>query len=720
VLVRNFRFVLVCLILFLYSTPVIFPQPSVRAVFTDNPPVIDGFVNDTVWKNGGVVDKLFQREPRTGEEVSEKTEFYFLFNQDNFYIGIRCFDSPERITAKELAWDADLGNDDRAQVIFDTYLDGRNGYWFQIGPRGSIGDALISENGKDFNKSWDGIWDGKAKITDNGWEAEMIIPFKTLGFKKGQETWGLKLIRHIKRKSESSYWPATSLNADKFQISDAGRIEGITNITQGLGLDIVPYLTGGISKKQDADSKPVFNGGLDAFYQITPSIKAAVTVNTDFAQTEVDEKQINLTRFSLYFPEKRDFFLDGSNYFTFGINGDRENPHSTLMIPFFSRRLGLDTEGNPIPIIYGGKFTGKAGNWNFGLLHIKDDNEWENSGFSAGRISRNFGKQSSIGIIGTNGNAFSEDINSLAGIDLRLASSKISGNKILVGNLYGVKSFTKGVSGDDLSFGTEINYPNDLFNFRIGYLQIGNNFLPGLGFLPRKNIHDFYGGLGIGPRPDNSAILQVKSGIKYALIYELNSGDLLSSQVDFNITDIIFLSGDIISLASQYSYEFLNKDFTLFTSHTIPAGNYDFWRHSLQVTTAKRRELWVLSKFATGSFYSGKRTDLLLQAGYKIIVPIYFGIESDRKWVSLPDGDFVAQIYRLNLNFLFSPSLSWYNFVQYENQSKTAGWQSRFQWIIKPGREIFLTFNSPLIDPMERFQPEIYEARIKVKYTIRF
>jgi len=254
---------LFCLILFIYCAPDIFSQSSVKAVFTDNSPLIDGLVNEKTWDEAGSVNKLFQREPRTGEEVSEETKFRFLYDQNNFYIGIRCHDDPEKITAKELAWDADLGNDDRAQVIFDTYLDGRNGYWFQIGPRGSIGDALISENGKDFNKSWDGLWDGKAKITDYGWEAELIIPFKTLGFRKGQDTWGLKLIRHIKRKSESSYWPATSLNADKFQISDAGRITGIFNITQGLGLDLVPYLTGGISKKKETDSRLVFNGGMD-------------------------------------------------------------------------------------------------------------------------------------------------------------------------------------------------------------------------------------------------------------------------------------------------------------------------------------------------------------------------------------------------------------------------------------------------------------------------
>lgn len=695
-------------------------QKSVKAVFTDIPPHIDGIVNDSAWAGATVISDLYQREPATGQPVSERTEFYFLIDRNNLYVGIKCFDEPGGITAKELARDVSLGDDDRVQVILDTYLDGRSGYWFQIGPRGSIGDAIINENGKDFNKSWDGLWDGRASITPEGWEGELIIPFKTMGFKSGSDTWGLKLIRHIKRKSESSYWPATTLDADKFAVSDAGRITGINGITQGIGLDIIPYLTGGISKKKDADARGVFDGGFDAFYQITPSLKAAVTVNTDFAQTEVDEKQINLTRFNLFFPEKRDFFLDGASFFTFGINGDRENPQATQMIPYFSRRIGLDGDGNPVPIKYGGKFTGRIGDWNIGALHIKDDNNFDNPGYTVGRLSRNIGRQSLIGLIGSSGNAINEDANSLAGIDLRLATSRAFGSKNLIFSLYGVKTFTKGLEGNDFSFGTEINYPNDFFNFRAGYLEIGKDFMPGLGFVPRKDIRNIYGSAGFGPRPKNSPVMQVKTGVRYSLISGLSNPGLETAQVDLNAAEITFLSGDIISASSQYLFESLKQDWNIYTGYVIPSGDYSFWRHSLLLTSAKRRNLWASAKVTAGGFYSGNRTDLLIQTGYKIAVPVFLGLESDRRWISLPGGSFTTQIYRLNLNFLFSPYLTWYNYAQYESQNETIGWQSRLQWIIRPGKEIFLTYNSPLIDPNDHFNPEIYEARIKVKYTIRF
>jgi hypothetical protein len=710
----------VFLLAFLLPFSNILAQPEIKAVSIQTPPVIDGKLDDAVWKNASVIDELYQREPNPGTPGSERSEFFFLFDHDNIYVGVHCFDDPKGITAKELARDVSLGDDDRIQVIFDTYMDGRSGYWFQIGPRGSIGDALVNQNGKDFNKSWDGLWDGKAKITDDGWEAELIIPYKTLAFKKGNSTWGLKLIRYIKRKSEISTWPATSLNGNRFAISDAGKITGITDISQGIGLDIIPYITGGISKKQEEDPDPVATGGLDIFYNITPSLKAALTFNTDFAQTEVDEKQINLTRFNLFFPEKRDFFLDGANYFTFGINGDSEDPMNTQNIPFFSRRIGLDAEGNPVPIIYGGKFTGKVGTWNMGFMHIKDDNKWDNPGYTVGRISKNFGKQSSFGLIGTNGDAFSDVSNALAGADLRLSSSEISGNKNLAYNLYGMKSFTDSLKGDDVSFGTEINYPNDFLNFRAGYLQIGQNYNAGLGFVPRKNIRNFYGGISLGPRPKNSPIMQIKTGVSYLFLTDLKNGGLETSSVNLNYCDLIFLSGDDISFTSQVMYEALKEDFHILQDYVIPAGEYNFWRHTVSLTSAKRRNFWVATKIGVGSFYSGNRTDFLIQAGYKIVVPVYIGAESDRKWVTLPDGSFITQIYRLNLNFLFSPNLSLYNYAQYENQTEIIGLQSRFQWIIKPGKEIYLTFNSPLIDPLERFQPQAYEARLKINYTIRF
>ncbi|MGC9343830.1 MAG: DUF5916 domain-containing protein, partial [Bacteroidales bacterium] len=625
------------------------PLTQIRIVKTDIPPVIDGYIENT-WEKAAGIDEFWQREPIEGNPVSEDTEFLLLYDKDNLYIAARCYHKDiSDISSRELARDVSLGNEDRIQVILDTYLDGRNGYWFQIGPRGSIGDALVSENGRSFNKAWDGIWDGKSVIHENGWDAEMIIPFKTLGFKKEQEEWGIKFIRNIKINSESSYWPATTLDAERFQISDAGILTGLEGISQGIGLDIVPYLTTGLSKKPEDGTKTVLDAGVDAFYQITPSLKAALTINTDFAQTEVDSRQINLTRFSLFYPEKRDFFLDGANYFNFGINGDNSNPHQNRLIPFFSRRVGLDPQGNPVPVNYGAKFTGQAGKWNIGLLHIKDQNEWDNPGYSVGRISRFIGKQSYIGMILTDGNSLGDASNTLAGLDLQLASSEFREGKTLVYNLYGLKSFTPGLEGEDFSFGTEINYPNDFLRFRLGYIQIGGNFNSGLGFVPRKNIRNYYGGFRLGPRPKKFGILQINTGADFYLINDMQTGEVQSSELEVGIINIDFLSSDEVRLEWKLQYEGLTEDFNIIDSIVIPADNYMFRSFDLNLESAQRRNFWMETSFGHGSFYTGTRTDWGVEAGYQVIPMIFLGLESDRTWVNLDQGDFITQIFRANL-----------------------------------------------------------------------
>ena len=214
--------------------------------------------------------------------------------------------------------------------------------------------------------------------------------------------------------------------------------------------------------------------------------------------------------------------------------------------------------------------------------------------------------------------------------------------------------------------------------------------------------------------------MQIKHHMEYKFITDLRSGGLLTYQIDLNYSEVIFLSGDVVSVSSHNQFESLQQDFNIYKNIVIPADKYNFWRHSLQITSAKRRNFWTATKLDLGTFYSGRRTDWLMQMGYKVFVPVYIGLDSDRRYVNLPEGNFITQIYRVNLNFLFSPNISWYNFAQYLSQTETIGWQSRFQWIIKPGKELFLTFNSPLIDPLERFKVETYEARAKIKYTIRF
>ncbi|MEI8115226.1 MAG: DUF5916 domain-containing protein [Bacteroidia bacterium] len=715
---KNLCIISTCLIL-LFAVQSSFAQTAARAIRITTPPTIDGHINEAAWDQAYQIDQFVQREPNPGQPVSEKTVVSICYDDHYLYFAVKCYDDPKKITAKEMARDVSLGNDDRVQIILDTYLDHRNGYWFQIGPRGSIGDALISENGASMNKEWDGLWEGKSSINSEGWEAELAIPFKTIGFDPGKTVWGMKLIRNIKRRLEASYWPVANLNTYRFQISDSGLLEGLEGITQGIGLDIAPYVIGGMNTKKGAKNKSMADAGLDMYYQITPRLKASLSINTDFAETEVDDRQINLTRFNLYFPEKRDFFLDGSNYFKFGIEGDDNNSYRNSVVPFFSRRLGLDNNGNILPVLYAAKVTGTQNNWNIGVMHISDERDYGNSQLSVGRISRNLGKQSAIGVIGTMGNAVSPDENLVGGLDLKLATSHFQKNKNLAFTMFGMISDTKGKINNNTSWGADLAYPNDYLFFGLGHFEVAENFVAGIGFVPRTNIKQSYGNFSLGPRPNKWGILQVKTGAGFNYITNFDQV-LLTRNINFSPIGIRFKSGEECYYSVNQEFEYLSKDFPIYPGFIIPKDEYTFWYQNITLISAGSRNLAGSASIGSGDFYNGRREDLKLTVAYKVAVPLYIGGNYAINHVVLPEGDFNARIYQMNLNLLLSPSVTVYNYFQYDNTSEKMGWQSRFSWIIKPGNEIILAWTSGWTRPDQQIVMNESALRFKVKYNIRF
>lgn len=694
-------------------------QKTIKAIRIDTPPTIDGYVNEKVWDEAFAVDEFYQREPFEGKPVSKKTVFLTCYDANNIYFAVKCWDDPDKITAKEMARDVSLGKDDRIQIIIDTYLDKRNGYWFQVGPRGSIGDAIVSGNGNVLNKQWDGLWTGKAKITEWGWEAELAIPFKTMGFNKESTQWGVKFIRNIVNNLETAYWPEANLNAHKFQVSDAGILDGIEDITQGIGLDISPYLVTGLNTKKGEDVDPKLTGGVDLFYQITPGLKSSLTINTDFAETEVDDRQINLTRFSLHYPEKRAFFLDGASHFKFGNDIDDSNPVAKSIIPFFSRRMGLDSLGEPIPINVGAKLTGQIDNWNIGMMYINDARETGINNFSVARVTRNIGKQSSVGIIGTYGNTLNDEQNLVVGADMNLATSTFQKNKNASFILFGLKSNTKELEGNDVSWGTQVVYPNDFMKARLGYNQIGKNFVAGMGFVPRTNINESYGELMFGPRPNKWGIMQIEFGGRFNHISNLETNDLETREFEIQPLGVRFMSGEEIKYSLVSLYESLTEDFNIFEGFVIPQGTYEWWQQQFEIETKGARNVYGEASYRFGDFYNGKRNDIKMQVNWKIAVPFFIGGTVTQNNITLPDGKFTANIFQLNANILFSPNVTLYNYLQYDNASKNAGWQARFQWIIKPGNEIILAWTSNFNKPDDTFIMDASAVRLKLKYNIR-
>ncbi len=486
-------------------------------------------------------------------------------------------------------------------------------------------------------------------------------------------------------------------------------------------------MIGGINTKRGEKNKSHADAGLDVFYQVTPRLKASLSINTDFAETEVDDRQINLTRFNLHFPEKRDFFLDGSNYFNFGIEGDDNNPYRNSIVPFFSRRLGLDDNGKMLPVRYAAKITGQQNNWNIGMMHISDQREFinnnqvdhRNSNLSVARISRNLGAQSSVGVIGTWGNTLSTDDNIVGGIDLKLSTSRFQKNKNLAFTMFGLLSDSPNKKDNNASWGADIAYPNDFLNFSLGHYEVGENFVAGIGFVPRTNIKASYGSFSLGPRPDKWGILQIKSGAGFNYLTDF-SNVMVTRELNVSPIGIRFKSGEELSYSIKQQYELLAKDFPIFSGFIIPQNDYTFWYQSIQLTTAGARNLAGSASFGTGDFYNGKRNDMKLTVNYKVVVPLFIGGNYSINHVTLPEGDFTAKIYQFNANILVSPAITLYNYLQYDNATEKIGWQSRFQWILKPGNEIILAWTSVWSQPENQFLMDESAVRLKLKYNIRF
>src|SRR5437870_519884 len=327
---------------------------------------IDGVLDEPDWKAATPIGEIRQREPHEGERATESTEVKLLYDSQSLYVGVMCFDSdPKHIIGTQMSRDADLSTDDRIEILIDSFRDRRNAFYFATNPLGALVDALVIENGQMINKEWDAIWLVRTRRTEQGWSAEFAIPFKSLGFHRGQQAWGFNFSRTIKRKLEEDRWASPRLDLAFFQVSEAGEIPGVEDIEQGNGLDVRPYVSHKVLRDSnignDASSQP----GADIFYNITPSLKWTTTINTNFADTEVDARQINLTRFPLFFPEKRAFFLENAGAFNF-LNSDEDAD----IIPFFTRRIGL-LEGEEVPILAGTRLTGKAKDYDVGLLAVR-------------------------------------------------------------------------------------------------------------------------------------------------------------------------------------------------------------------------------------------------------------------------------------------------------------------------------------------------------------
>jgi hypothetical protein len=683
---------------------------------------VDGLLNESDWSEAQPIGEIRQREPHPGEPASERTEVRLLHDDKDIYIGILCFDSePERIIATQMARDSDLDMDDRVEILIDTFNDHRNGFYFATNPAGVLVDALIIENGQ-MNKQWDAIWDVRAARFEKGWSVEFAIPFKTLSFKAGQPTWGFNFSRTIKRKFEEDRWASPRLDVAFQQVSQAGDIEGLSEVGQGLGIDIRLFVSGDAIHYGDSNSSVLVGKlGGDVFYSLTPSLKWSSTFNTDFGETEVDDRQINLTRFPLFFPEKRAFFLENTGIFNFGVT----NPFFPELMPFFSRNIGVAGD-RVIPITAGTKLTGKAGRFDIGVMDVqtRDAGGLEGKNFLVTRVKRNLFSQSYVGGIFTNGNPTSPNSSQIYGADLNLATSNFlgSGRNFQV-TAYFLRSANEGIKGKDRAYGFAVRYPNDLWNAGIEWGEIEENFQPALGFVLRPKTRKLAINATFSPRPKNFLnIRQMYHEFLFTRYFRLDYGKTESWQLRVAPINYQFNSGDRIEVNYAPEFQRLFEKFEIAKGVVLPAGDYRFNRYRLEFETASKRKAEVFVTWWFGTYYSGNADQVTTTFAYKIAPHFQTSLGLNQTFARLKEGNFVARIFSLRANYSFTPYLTLYSLAQFDNGSRNLEWQSRLRWILSPGNDLFLVFNQGWIQDEQndfRFRMTDRKLSFKIQYTFR-
>jgi cellulose/xylan binding protein with CBM9 domain/uncharacterized protein DUF5916 len=686
---------------------------------------VDGVLDDAVWQEGATIGELLQADPHPGEPSTESTDVWVAYDSETLYVAIHCLDSePKTILATEMSRDARLFYDDSVEILLDTYHDRRNAYYFSTNPAGALVDGRITEN-RYPDTNWDGIWNVKTRTDETGWTAEFQIPFKTLSFDPHSDTWGFNVARTLARKREESRWASPSLDFHFTQVAMAGSIDGLQGLKQGIGLDIKPYGLLGYRRDLEYPDKTgiVADAGVDIFYRVTGNLISSTTINTDFAETEADTRQVNLTRFPLFFPEKRDFFLEDAGIFEFGIRSSRGySRRAPDIVPFFSRRIGM-VDGEEVPILFGQKITGKVGRVDVGVLDVmtRDSDIAPGRNFFVARTKANFWSQSYVGALVTHGEPTGETSNSVGGVDLKLATSDfLKRSKNFQLTMFGSKSSTPDVKSRDTAFGGEVSYPNDLLYTRYRWQKIGENYNPALGFVRRKGVRISSGMVSLSPRPEIWNIRQLGFMFYFTTYHNLVHDALETREMSIRPLEIEFNGGERFEYRIRPAFERLFEPFEIRDEISIPVGDYNFTSHEISYRSASNKRLRYDAEYQFGSFYTGNSDQLAMEVSWQNS-HISTSVGLEQYWVRLKEGDFDTRLALFRFDYSFNPLMTLSNFVQYDTDSQNIGLQSRLRWIIKPGNEVYLVLNQGWQESiMDRFEVLRTDVRAKVNYTFRF
>ena len=709
---------------------------TIRATKLDAPLRIDGALDESLYRTVEPVSGLIQIEPTPGAPEMEKTEFWISFDDTNIYYSVRNWDSDvENLIATEMRRDNNtiFAGNDSISVMFDTFYDRRNGYAFNVNAIGGRQDGQITNN-RQFSADFNPIWEVKTGRFDGGWTMEAAIPFKSLRYRPGSQIWGFNLMRSRPGKNEIAFlqrMPPGRSRAGMTQISLAASLVGLQTPPPGRNLEIKPYavssLTSDATARPRISNDPDGNVGADLKYAVTQGLSLDATFNTDFAQVEADEQQINLTRFSLFFPEKREFFLENSGTYSFGgvAAGGGMAGGGDAPILFYSRRIGLNA-GRLIPLDVGGRLTGRMGRYNIGVVNIQTGDEdvsrTPSTNFSVVRVKRDVLRGSSIGLIATsrsvrqtgtgNNQAFGADGTFTFGANLLI-------------NTYWARTQTSGLRGDDTSYRTQLDYPGDRYGVQFERLAIGDNFNPEVGFVRRDNVRRTSGQLRFSPRPRANRPLTRRIR-RFSYIGNIshieNGAGRLETRERTGEFALEFLNADRFHVGYNNFYEFLPAPFRIATGVVLPTGGYAFDDFEMGYSMGTQRRRAVNLTLQRGDFYNGTRTAIGLNRGrFQISNQLFIEPGYSINRVELVQGSFTTHLGSSRITYTMTPLMFTSALVQYNSGNNSVSVNARLRWEYRPGSELFVVYNEQR-DTLARAFPDLANRAfiVKVNRLFRF
>lgn len=699
----------------------------VEAVHTAAAPRLDGNLDDRAWLTAPSLDDLHMVSPNEGDAPSEHSRFYVTYGDDALYVAAILYDrEPDRITARILRQGDYSDGEDGVMLILDPFNQERSGYAFYLTANAVRSQALFT-NVTDENWNWDGIWHAATRLTDEGWIAEIAIPLRTLSFDPDNDTWGINFYRYIGRRAEEIGWVSHNRQVNP---ASSGKISGFSGLEQGLGLEIVPALVASsVRDHANGTTESSVEPSLDMSYKPTPALTATLTLNTDFTGTSADLRQVNLTRFDVFYPEQRSFFLQDMDIFEFGRIGAEDGASNTATSesgrPFFSRRIGLAPDGEIVDIDGGLKVTGRVGGVNYGFLGIRQGefDTVDAQDLYAARVSVNVLEESAVGLVATHGDPWSNADNSLLGVDFRYLNTRFPSGRTLEGAAWYQQTDTAGLEGEDAAFGFNLGAPNtEGWNGEIDFREIEANFRPALGFVNQVGVRSLLFDASYIWRPDSEVLRSIESGIGGTRI-ETIDGVLDSQVLEFEALELANHTGDNISGAVLEFRENLTEPFEIFEGVAIPPGGYAWTQYCVELNTGQHRALYFSGTACGGEFYGGHLRGVDPQLTWRPNKHLVFALSYELNDVDLPTGAFTTRQAALQADIAFTSTWYWENLLQYDNVSESVGINSIMRWVPLAGRELVLVVNHELEeDPLvgDEFESAGSEVLLKFYYTFRY